>query len=1029
MSTTSSGLSSDLAQLLVAELPDLLIVCDLDGAPQYVSPAIGRVLGYRAATAPALALAALVSLPDTARFQAWLAELQNNAPDADDRLRYHAPHQAGHLVEFEARGRLIRNPTAAAAVLLVARTVGELQPVPAEVPVEVPISAPAGRAPTDPRVFQAVFETATPGLTIFRAVRDAGGEVVDFEVESRNSRARHLLNLPAPDEGFRLRLAYPMMHESGLFEHFRTVLLTGEPWRDLLCYQDEHIDGWFEVSAVRLNDDCICESFTDQTAVHRAEALIANSQTRLALGAEVAGVGLTERDLVTQQVHLTPQYARLVGLDAATDTISLRALQERLHPDAAGILDAPVEAAAYADDSDYEVRVRFRRFNDDCERIFLTRARAVRDGAGRPVRVLAATLDVTESDAQAARASAVEGQLTLAARLIGLGISERELGTPYLAISPEYARVMGFPAGTVRVMVEDVLRCFDPEDVANILVPYQKTLEQGEVNGPVRVRGKRRSDGAPFVLLAMAHLLPGAPARIQSAIIDITRLAQAETQAVEAQTQLALAAEAAGLGISVRQTDNDQLTITPAFARLYGLPPDSQQIALQTVLDLTRPEDLATQRPPFVEGLQTPNVMQQVQFRIRRADTGAERVLLSMARSVAAGGGLPHRVLSVSLDVTDLTRARAAAEQLRYWKTLADGLPEILWVADEKARGAQFLNQRWYAYTGQTEQTLPQQTWSSALHPDDFADPTLLQQVREMIGHGSNYELKFRLRRHDGAYRWFLTRTVPLRDAAGQITNWVGLTIDIHEREVAERRLRRANADLDTFVYTAAHDLKAPIDNLEAIVTALQEELTDWRARMALPRLDAVQDGLLDHATRAVARFRHTLGDMAQVIDALDGNDASAPAPLDLATAVADLLLDMDPYFAASQGLLCCDLRVTHLTALPSRHLRTVLFNLISNALKYRQPARPARLWLRSRLISADRMELTLTDNGIGLDPRRAARAFELFGRLHPGTAEGAGIGLFIVRRVVEQAGGTLRVNGRVGEGTSVSLRLPYHEK
>lgn len=381
--------------------------------------------------------------------------------------------------------------------------------------------------------------------------------------------------------------------------------------------------------------------------------------------------------------------------------------------------------------------------------------------------------------------------------------------------------------------------------------------------------------------------------------------------------------------------------------------------------------------------------------------------------------------LSATLDRTELARPHTAPEQLPYWQALTDGLPEILWVADATGQTTQFLNRRWFDYTGQLPDVLKNQSWVRAIHPADLAESALQRAAQLSIAAGRAYETKFRLRRHDGAWRWFLTRAVPLRDEAGAITNWLGLTMDIHERELAERALRRANADLDTFVYAAAHDLKSPIDNLDSVIVALREEFGE-RVRAYPSPHDAGITKLHDHAERAVSRFRATLADLAQVVD-LQTIESTRHQPLDLATYVADLALDMEAEFAAAHGTLCLDLRVAVLDALPARHLRSVLFNLIGNALKYRQPDRPARLWLRTRAIGASWVELALTDNGLGLDSAKAARAFELFGRLHPGAAGGTGIGLFIVRRVIEQAGGKLRVNGRVGEGTTFAIRLPRH--
>ncbi|MBC7447696.1 MAG: PAS domain-containing sensor histidine kinase [Hymenobacteraceae bacterium] len=523
--------------------------------------------------------------------------------------------------------------------------------------------------------------------------------------------------------------------------------------------------------------------------------------------------------------------------------------------------------------------------------------------------------------------------------------------------------------------------------------------------------------------------------------------------------------------ISLHDPDSVVRWVSPVAQRLLGYAPEA--LVGQPWFSLIHPADVAFVAAKFATLFQNPALApeHQITYRVTHADgttvwleghgrilrdaTTSRRTLLVVARDVSArmtaelvAGSQPaqprHHHAAAESAVPDTVRSdghptrpipmpfaaleagsSAASLQLQYWQALVDTLPEILWLAGPNSRTTQLLNQRWYDYTGHTAEVLLDQSWVRAMHPADLIDSELQGDSQARIAAGQAYEIKLRLRRHDGAWRWFLMRAVPLRDHAGTLTNWLGLTMDIHERELAERALRRANADLDTFVYAAAHDLKSPIDNLEAVVSALREEFSERLRAYPSPYDDAIAT-LYDHAERAVSRFRATLADLAQVVDSQAVEPVSQQA-LDLATHVADLVLDMEAEFVAARGTLCLDLHVPTLRALPARHLRSVLFNLIGNALKYRQPDRPARLWLRTRAIGASWIELALTDNGLGLDSTRAARAFELFGRLHPGAAGGTGIGLFIVRRVVEQAGGKLRVNGRVGEGTTFAIRLPRY--
>src|SRR5262249_46105713 len=114
---------------------------------------------------------------------------------------------------------------------------------------------------------------------------------------------------------------------------------------------------------------------------------------------------------------------------------------------------------------------------------------------------------------------------------------------------------------------------------------------------------------------------------------------------------------------------------------------------------------------------------------------------------------------------------------------LIDALPGLGWSALPDGR-AEFLNQRWLAYTGMTAQGAAGWGWVQAIHPDDQA--RLVEHWTNCVSSGAPVDIEGRIRRHDGTYRWFLFRANPLRDTAGEITNWCGTNLDIEDRRRAE---------------------------------------------------------------------------------------------------------------------------------------------------------------------------------------------------------------------------------------------------
>jgi signal transduction histidine kinase len=130
---------------------------------------------------------------------------------------------------------------------------------------------------------------------------------------------------------------------------------------------------------------------------------------------------------------------------------------------------------------------------------------------------------------------------------------------------------------------------------------------------------------------------------------------------------------------------------------------------------------------------------------------------------------------------------------------------------------------------------------------------------------------------------------------------------------------------------------------------------------------------------------------------------------------------------SAPQAVLRLDLASDHVDWFPAR-LRHILDNLVANSLKYRDPDK-AEIWVQVGLrVSPEAFELRVTDNGIGIPPHEQRQAFELFYRAAPARAAGLGVGLAVVKLLVEQSGGTLTVDSGAGRGTTITAILPRYD-
>jgi len=229
-------------------------------------------------------------------------------------------------------------------------------------------------------------------------------------------------------------------------------------------------------------------------------------------------------------------------------------------------------------------------------------------------------------------------------------------------------------------------------------------------------------------------------------------------------------------------------------------------------------------------------------------------------------------------------------------------------------------------------------------------------------------------------------------------------------------RLTRTNVDLNTFVYTASHDLKAPITNIEGILAALRETLPPAVQQEAVV---AHILGLLDDT---VERFLLTINDLTDLARLQQSYNEPAEL-LALAPVVAGVVADLGPAIRAAGATLHQHVAPgLHLSFAPAS-LRSIVYNLLSNAVKYRDPARPTQVWLRAER-QPGAVVLSVGDNGLGLTPTQQERLFGVFQRMHT-HVEGTGVGLYMIKRLIDNAGARISVKSAAGVGSTFIVTFP----
>lgn len=307
-------------------------------------------------------------------------------------------------------------------------------------------------------------------------------------------------------------------------------------------------------------------------------------------------------------------------------------------------------------------------------------------------------------------------------------------------------------------------------------------------------------------------------------------------------------------------------------------------------------------------------------------------------------------------------------------------------------------------------------TYLTFLHKEDAKK--ILFLVEEKFKTHAPYQIELQIRTKSGAYKWVQDSGISKQDEEGNTTIVIGSIIDIDERKKAENelaiknfQLAKTNEELDRFVYSASHDMRAPLSSLlglihlsektdrpEEIGTLLQmmkdriktmegfiKEVTDYSRNTRLD-LALIQVSLFDLVSEVVHNLAYSIVNKKVRIDiAIDKK----------------ILLDTDV-----------------------NRLKVVINNLLSNAYKYHQFDKHDPYIRIAANEKGQTIIMTIEDNGQGIAPEHHVRIFEMFYRASE-SSDGSGLGLYIVKETLDKLNGSISVTSTVGEGTEFIVTLP----
>jgi PAS domain S-box-containing protein len=367
---------------------------------------------------------------------------------------------------------------------------------------------------------------------------------------------------------------------------------------------------------------------------------------------------------------------------------------------------------------------------------------------------------------------------------------------------------------------------------------------------------------------------------------------------------------------------------------------------------------------------------------------------------------------------------RASEEKFRI---MADTAPVMIWTSGPD-KLASFFNKPWLDFTGRQEEEELGNGWTEGIHPEDYERYMEIYvrsfEAREPI------KMEYRLRRHDGEYRWILDHSVPRFSSGGDFLGYIGSCIDITERKQAEaerEQLAReqvaraaaeaANRSKDEFLAMVSHELRSPLNAILGYTRMLRSGLVD---RDAIDNVAAI----VERSAEAQLRIIEDLFDSARIIT---GKLRIEPGPVDLVPAL-EAAFETVRAAAEAKGVTL----IARFGPQPeqvlgdSTRLQQVVWNLLTNAVKFTPEGGRVELRMEG---ADDNVRITVSDTGKGIEPEFLPFIFDPLRQADSSSARrygGLGLGLSLVKHLVELHGGTIKAASEgAGRGATFTVTLP----
>ncbi len=386
-----------------------------------------------------------------------------------------------------------------------------------------------------------------------------------------------------------------------------------------------------------------------------------------------------------------------------------------------------------------------------------------------------------------------------------------------------------------------------------------------------------------------------------------------------------------------------------------------------------------------------------------------DKRILDISLTISPVKDTQGNVIGASKIARDITRQKQAEriikESEEKFRLLADSMPQFVWTGNAEGN-LNYFNKAVYRYSGLTEEQFETGGWLQIVHPDERNEN--IMAWNRSVTTGQDFLFEHRFRRHDGEYRWQLSRAVPQRDEVGNIQMWVGTSTDIQEIKEQEQQK-------DYFIGLASHELKTPITSIKAYTQLLQINYSNSNDSFLTKTLNIID--------KQVLKLINLISDLLDLSKIKTGSLSLKKENFEINELIQEVINDIE-HINATYEIIFSKSAPTTLHA-DREKIGQVVTNFLTNAIKYSPHS--LKIEIESR-VENNNLVVAVRDFGIGIIEHDQEKIFERFYRVegkNEKTFPGFGIGLFISKEIICRHEGNIGVNSEIGKGSTFYFSIP----